>query len=329
MESPSASPVEAAAFPKISLVGNPSDGYGGATLGLTIANFQATVAARPSDTMRFIDEAAHTQANHRRLYGPDNATRLLGATWTAFQKYCGETGTFAPAGSCELAARTTIPRQVGLGGSSAIILAALDALARFQGIAIPPRSRVALAMDIETRALGIEAGLMDRVVQVYDGLLHLDCGPPDWAVTRLEPALLPNLFIAWRADYAKISSGNMLSPIAERFRAGDPLVRSVMSELASLATQARDALLAGHREIFLACMDHSMDQRLRLMPATDPRYSALVEIGRGAGSHVTFPGSGGAVVGSFEDAAHLGRLTEAYGEIGATIEAVLATRPRL
>jgi glucuronokinase len=331
MESPSASPVEAIAFPKVSLVGNPSDGYGGATLGLTIANFAATVVARPSEAMRFRDEAAqHTgraPVDHRRLYGPDNATRLLGATWTVFQKYCADTGRFAASGSCELAARTTIPRQVGLGGSSAIILAALEALSRFQGVAIPPRSRVALAMDIETRALGIEAGLMDRVVQVYDGLLHLECSDA-WSVTPLASTALPNLFLAWRDDYAKLSSGRTLSPLAERFRQGDATVHAAMRELAELAARARDALLSGDRETFLTSMDGSMDQRLRLLPDMDPRYLRLVEIGRATGSHVTFPGSGGAVVGSFEDAEHLQRLTAAYGEIGVTVQEIKATQAR-
>ncbi len=334
MESPSASPVEATAFPKISLVGNPSDGYGGATLGLTISNFAARVTARTCDAMRFVDEtervALRTQSEvdaHRTLYGSDDASRLLAAAWDCLQQHCARAGVILPAHCCELSAVTAIPRQIGMGGSSAIVRAALDALEEFHGVTIPLRDRVRIAMDVETKALGIEAGLMDRVVQAHDGLIHLDCGD-DWSATPLDPGLLPNLFIAWRADYAKVSSGTTLSPIAERFRSGEPLVRSIMAELASLANTARDALLHGERDVFLSCMDRSMDQRLRLMPAMDPRYRALIDVGRAAGSHVAFPGSGGAVVGSFDDAAHLQRLEAAYANIGATSLVIEPTEPR-
>ncbi len=335
MESPSASPVEAVAYPKISLVGNPSDGYGGATLGLTIRNFAARVTASPADTMQFVDEAERRarrsegeEARHRALYGSDDASRLLAASWDCFRRHCEAIGITLTARTCELAAETTIPRQIGMGGSSAIVRAALDALAAFHTVTLARRDQVAIAMEVETRALGIEAGLMDRVVQVHDGLIFLDCDVRGWSVTRLDPASLPNLFIAWRADYAKISSGNTLSPIADRFRAGDPLVRSVMTELATLATEAREALLSGKRETFLTCMDHSMDQRLRLMPGMDARYRTLIEIGRAAGSHVAFPGSGGAVAGSFEDAAHLRRIEKAYGEIGAEAVVISPTEAR-
>jgi len=128
--------------------------------------------------------------------------------------------------------------------------------------------------------------------------------------------------------YAKLSSGKTLGPIAQRFAAGHPMVIGVMSELKRLAATARDALFAGDRATFLACLDAGMEQRLILMPGMDPRYRRLIETGRATGSHVTFPGSGGAVVGSYEVADHLTLIKRAYSEIGATVVAIVPTNPR-
>jgi len=144
-------------------------------------------------------------------------------------------------------------------------------------------------------------------------------------MTRLDPEGLPPLYLAWRPDYAKRSSGATLGPLAQRFEAGEPDVVAAMRELATLSRRARDALLANDRAAFCRLLDAGIDLRLRLLPDTDARYRRLIEIGRAAGSHVTFPGSGGAVVGTYEDDAHLKQIERAYGEAGLTVEAIAPT----
>src|SRR5207248_8262986 len=67
-----------------------------------------------------------------------------------------------------------IPRQVGLAGSSAIIVATLRCLMDFYEVPIPLEVQPSLALSVETEELGITAGLQDRVVQVYEGLDYLD-----------------------------------------------------------------------------------------------------------------------------------------------------------
>lgn len=94
---------------------------------------------------------------------------LLQAACLALFRHCEAAGlALAHAGGWALSYDTTIPRQRGLSGSSAIVIAALNCLLRHYGLeaAIPPAQRPRLALEAEA-ALGIAAGLQDRVVQVW------------------------------------------------------------------------------------------------------------------------------------------------------------------
>jgi glucuronokinase len=264
-------------------------------------------------------------------YGYSDATRLMLASLVRLMSYCESRGIGVPDEACALSLRTTIPRQVGMGGSSAIVRASLDALCDFYGIVIPLADRIKLALETETAELGIEAGLVDRVVQALDGAVHFqwEDDPSDgWSATRIDPNLLPKLFIAYRSELAKVSSGGLLSPMGARFRSGDPEIRAIMAELKELAKTAADDLNAGSLGPFLGKIDRGMYLRMKLMPHIDRRYFQLADIGRALGSHVTFTGSGGAVVGTLESRSHLVALEKGYGEIGATVIAVTPSRPR-
>ena len=69
---------------------------------------------------------------------------------------------------------TTIPRAVGMAGSSAIIVATLRGLMEFYEVEIPLHVQPSLALSVETMELGIAAGLQDRVVQIYEGLVAMN-----------------------------------------------------------------------------------------------------------------------------------------------------------
>ena len=61
-----------------------------------------------------------------------------------------------------------------MGGSSAIITAALRALCAYFNVRIPTPIEANLALETETKELGVPAGLQDRVIQAYEGLVYMD-----------------------------------------------------------------------------------------------------------------------------------------------------------
>ena len=64
-----------------------------------------------------------------------------------------------PSARFRLTYRTTIPRQVGLGGSSALVIATLRCLASHTGLEVPDEILPSIALRVETEQLGLTAGL--------------------------------------------------------------------------------------------------------------------------------------------------------------------------
>lgn len=172
-------------YARIGLLGNPSDGSAGKVLSLSLANFWAQVHLTPSSTLHFqlnpvgdptqfstlTSFQAHIEGN-----GYNGGVRLLMAMTKVLLDYCrrhqielDSTRLF------NLSYETTIPRQRGLSGSSAIACAALDCMLEYYEIsnAVPVAARPALVLQAEEE-LGITAGLQDRIIQVYGGLVYMD-----------------------------------------------------------------------------------------------------------------------------------------------------------
>jgi D-glycero-alpha-D-manno-heptose-7-phosphate kinase len=74
--------------------------------------------------------------------------------------------------------RTDAPRGSGLGGSSALSVTLVRALSELAGNPIEGEELIALVRDLETRLIGVPAGIQDYYPPVYGGLaaLHLNPG---------------------------------------------------------------------------------------------------------------------------------------------------------
>jgi glucuronokinase len=271
-----------AAPARAALAGNPSDGYGGAVLAVTVEAFCAEVV---------VAEGV------RRSFTPSDAAALLDTTLARFHRDLAPDRTTP---RVELA--TTIPRSVGLGGSSAIVIAALRALCDLHDVELPPGAMAELALSIERDDLGIAAGLQDRVAQSYGGATFMEFGVEPPRYERLDRAALPPLVVAWR-EHAAEDSGVVHSDLRARFDAGDAAVNGAMATLAEAARAARDALVSGDWPTLARCADASFDARARILPL-DPRHVEMVEIARAAGAAANYTGSGGAIVAVCNDQRH-------------------------
>src|SRR5512143_3081435 len=155
------------AFARAGLVGNPSDGYHGKTISVIVRNFWAEVVLYEWDSVDIVlaeDDRArfssvYDLARDVRLHGYYGGIRLIKATIKRFVEHCQARGLQLHRRNFSVRYQTNIPRQVGMAGSSAIIVATLRGLMEFYGVEIPIEAQPTFVLQVETGELGISAGL--------------------------------------------------------------------------------------------------------------------------------------------------------------------------
>ena len=302
-------PVVSIAHARAGLLGNPSDGYGGKAIAVAIANFRARVTLEPSDRFELkpgpTDGMAFPSARHAaRAFaatGSDDGLRLMRA---ALKRFAAESNEFAgfdeddPLLRFSLGYETDVPRQVGLGGSSAIVVATLRGLCEWFGSRVEPARLAELALAAELEDLGIAAGAMDRVIQSHGGLMVMDLKEPRGpdSYEALDPAWLPPLFIAWD-PFGVEPSGRAHGNLRARWLAGDPEVLQMIEAFRKLVDEGVACLRSGDHEHFSDHMNTNFEMRTAIFDVSE-RDRGLVAIARRQGGAAKLCGSGGAVVGT-------------------------------
>ena len=319
---------KARSFARAGLLGNPSDGYFGKTLSFAFSNFGVDLRLTASSRMRFVpgevDDAMFDSpeqlVHDLRIYGYYGGIRMLKAVAKLFFEYCMEHGIDFPQKNFTAEYKINVPRLVGLSGSSAICSAMLKALMKFYGVTVPAEYAPTLCLEAERDELGINCGYQDRVIQMYNGLVFMDF---DRAYLeeheygryeRLDPAILPNLYIAYDPNRAE-ESGKAHRKVKKLFEEKKPDILAAMSEFAELAQKGRDALVAGRPEELPALIDANFDLRNRIFNVSEENRR-MVQVARNAGSSAKFAGSGGAIVGTYTDEEQFTRLSVALRAIG-------------
>jgi glucuronokinase len=316
-------------YARAGLVGNPSDGYHGKTISVIVRNFYAEAILYEWEDLELIlsqedrSRFASVQelARDVNVHGYYGGIRLVKATIKRFVDYCR--GRHRLHGrNFSIRYESNIPRQVGLAGSSAIIVATLRALMKFYEVAIPLRVQPSLALSVEKDELGIVAGLQDRVIQVHEGLVYMDFAEAAMAdidgfscgvYEPLDPALLPPLYLAYCEDVGEPTEV-LHVPLRARYERGDPEVLAAMDKLADLTVQARAALLAGDAARLHQLIDENFDTRERIC-GLHPHHVRMVRTARSAGASAHYAGSGGAIIGTYWDEAM-------YAELKRKLEAI-------
>lgn len=208
---------------------------------------------------------------------------------------------------------TLIPRQAGLSGSSALVIATLRALAAWADRPLVELDLARLAWRVETERLGITAGPQDRVIQALEGLLDMDFATEPWHIERLDPDALPPLLLSWPRT-AGAPSGAVHGDLRSRFDADAPGVRETVAAIAALVPDARarfDARDPDWRDLF----DRNLALRTAVMDVADDDQAAAAAA-RQAGAGAKLAGSGGAVIATAPDPAVLQALMTTWHERG-------------
>lgn len=323
--------IRAKSYPRAGLVGNPSDGFFGKTISFAFGNFCAEVLLYESPELEILPcQKDHSCFGSVRelvrdvnLHGYYGGIRLLKATIKRFYDYCIEHQIELHDKNFTIRYQSNIPHGVGLAGSSAIITACLRVLMKFYGVSIPKPTQASLILSAEVDELRIPAGLQDRVIQVYQGLVYMDFNEAlmkkkgHGRYEQMNPKLLPALYIAYQEDLSEIS-GKAHNTIRERFNLGDKKVVAAMRYWANLTDQVKDVLANGKTEKLGSLLNKNFDKRRTIYRIREGNIQ-MVEIARALGASAKFTGSGGAIVGTYKDRKIFNRLKKELGKIGVRI----------
>ncbi len=323
--------IRAKSYPRAGLIGNPSDGYFGKTISFSFSNFCAEVILYESPELEILpcqkDQSCFSSVQNLvkdvELHGYYGGIRLLKATVKRFFDYCRANQIELNTRNFTIRYNSNIPHGVGLAGSSAIITACLRALMTFYGVTIPKPTQASLILSAEVDELHISAGLQDRVIQVYQGLVYMDFDKTlmekqgHGLYDPIDHSLLPSLYIAYQEDLSEVSS-KFHNNIRERFKLGDKKIIAAMKYWAQLATKARKCLINNRVEEIPALLNANFDKRASIYQIS-PDNIAMVETARALGASAKFTGSGGAIVGTYTNQTMFNALKRDLGKLGIKV----------
>jgi glucuronokinase len=323
--------IDERAFARAGLLGNPSDGYFGKTISITVKNFGAHITLYQSPELRIepqsqdVNEFANIYSLIERIkiHGYYGGDRLIKAAIKTFSEYCLQNEIKIENKNFTIRYHSTIPRQVGLAGSSAIITATMRALTKFYDVSIPMEIFPSIVLKVEHEELGINAGLQDRVIQTYEGCVYMDFDKKllqaknHGKYEKISPKILDNIYIAYKVELGKVS-GTVLNDIKSRYDKGDPLVIETLEEIASLAEKGKKLLVEGDIDGLHKLVNRNFDLRKKIMNISESNLQ-LIKTARSCGASAKFAGSGGSIVGFYNKNETLTQLIIEMKKVGARV----------
>ena len=325
------------AYARVGLMGNPGDGYGGKVIAATIENFYAEVTLRPRRDARvsFVPDALDANSfesfdamtSHLSEFGVDGGIRLLKSLARRLHAYFENNGRSVDTSrGFDVSYSSTIPIQLGLSGSSAIVVAGLNAMLTYFGACdVPLCDRATLALRVE-QDVGISAGPMDRFIQVYGGLRLMDFSEfretERAVVENLDADKVPPLFLVWVERGNASHSGRVHARVKKRFEDGESAIVDAVRRLSALTDRAAACVRECSNDVVASTLAELMNANfsIRRELFDDDELGAvnleMVRVLRDeCGYGVKFAGSGGAclVAGVDDGADVLARTCRAYG----------------
>jgi len=323
--------IESRAYARSGLLGNPSDGYFGKTISIIIRNFGAHVSLYQTPELQ-IEPQLQDRDIYRNVYdlvesvslvGYYGGDRLIKAAIKKFCEYCNENNIKLSNKNFTIRYHSSIPRQVGLAGSSAIITATMLALMKFYKVKIPKEILPTIVLSAEVDELGINAGLQDRVIQVYEGCVYMNFDKEiietkkHGYYERIDPKLLPNLYIAYKTELGKVS-GKVLSDIKTRWERGDEHVVQTLKRIADIAEEGKEAIRQKDVKKLNQLINENFDRRSQIMNISDSNMQ-MVQTARKCGASAKFTGSGGSIIGIYANDEMLTKLVVELKKIKARV----------
>jgi len=197
--------------------------------------------------------------------------------------------------------RTDAPRGSGLGGSSALAVALVRGISEIAGDPVEGEQLIALVRDLETRLLGVPAGVQDYYPPVYGGLASLHLNP---GTLKRQPISLPVSELAQHfvLHYSEVQhfSGTNNWEMYKRQIDGDKKVQTGLSRIAAAAVAMEEALDRHDVAAAGKALSSEWEARKELIDGiSTPEIDQAVEAAKKAGAYggkVCGAGGGGCIV---------------------------------
>ena len=197
--------------------------------------------------------------------------------------------------------RTDAPRGSGLGGSSALAITLVRALSEVAGNPLEGEQLINVVRDLETRLLGVPAGIQDYYPPVFGGLaaLHLEPGAPKHHTIALPIQELADRFLLHYTGIAHFSGTNNWEMYKRQIE-NKKKVQQGLSRIAETSIEMEHALETANFEAAGRALAKEWENRKALIDGiSTPEVDAAIEAGVNAGAwggKVCGAGGGGCVV---------------------------------
>ena len=201
----------------------------------------------------------------------------------------------------KIVTRTDAPRGSGLGGSSALAVTLVRALSEIAGQPLDGDDLIFLVRDLETRLLGVPAGIQDYYPPVFGGLgsLHLTPGRPARHPLQTSVQELGAHMLLHYTGIAHFSGTNNWE-MYKRHIDGKKKVQKGFHTIAEISAEMERALETHNFEAAGAALDKEWAARKALIDGiSTPEIDAAIDAAKGAGAwagKVCGAGGGGCIV---------------------------------
>jgi galactokinase/mevalonate kinase-like predicted kinase len=288
---------------RANLIGNPTDIYGGAVLSCSV-DLRARVRVQGASGLHLATGGDGCEIHcHEDLERRGDAFDLGRAVLAAV----GIEGL-----EVRISYDTEIPRQSGMGGSSALLVSLLQTLRVFRGAPLGRYELAESARAIELELMKIVCGYVDQYMCTFGGLCHLDfrgkqIGRPEGEepFATVEPLSGEIEELPFVLAYTGVQhlSGAVHSPIRERWLAGDPEVVEGYERVTRLAGLGKRAFLAQDWARFGALMNenHEIQRGFGGSGESNERLIAAALAAGALGAKLAGAGDGGTIVALCND----------------------------
>jgi galactokinase/mevalonate kinase-like predicted kinase len=242
---------------RASIIGNPTDTYGGAVLSCSVP-LRAWVEIRPDDALILETDGQCVSIRKPEDLRPRGDRFDLARAVLRYFKLLEM--------SAHIIFGSDIPMQSGLSGSTALLVAMVRGLMAWQNHH-PHRYQVAeTARFIELKYLEVVCGYQDAYMTTFGGLNYMDFRGKQFYRTleaelfaTVEPLaeVVPALPFVLACTGIRHHSGEVHKPLRERWLDGEAEVIGAYNRITELAASGKRALLMANWLDLAACMNEN------------------------------------------------------------------------